>query len=548
MSGMHLVGGLLLSLLLAAPEPATAGGGGDDEQMLRAAGVSPDGPGLLAFFRRLTPSEESRKRTEALIRQLGDDSFARREQASQALIKMGVVARPLLEQARKNNDLEVRRRVSDCLARIESNSQLPVILAAARGLARTRPEDAVTVLLAYLPTADNVEVVHAVHTALTANAMRDGSIDPALKAALSAPASAQRLAAGVALCRVQPPVEREAVLNLVRTDADATVRVTVGVALAESGSKEAVPVLIDLIGTLPDVQAGPAEELLYRLAGENSPRLPAERKPGWRGPWSVSWRAWWQKAGADIDLTGLGRSEPYLGYTLVVLLDAGRVEEIDSEGKVRWQIDNLQSPLDAQVLPGDRVLIAEHRNRMVTERNFKGEVIWQYQAPFGPIAAQRLPSGATFIVGHEMLMEVDRAGKELLTIKPSGERIVTARKRPDGRIECVYGSGRCARLDAGGKEILSVAVPKSVQTTSCLFELPGGILLADYGGGRAVEFDTSGKEIWKASVASPISVFRLPNGNTLVSSQQNCILEFDRSGTEVKRIDMAGHPTRVRRR
>ena len=50
-----------------------------------------------------------------------------------------------------------------------------------------------------------------------------------------------------------------------------------------------------------------------------------------------------------------------LGYTVIVQRDKtntanGKVMELDAAGKLRWEVKNLQTPVDAQVLPGVRLL------------------------------------------------------------------------------------------------------------------------------------------------------------------------------------------------
>ena len=51
--------------------------------------------------------------------------------------------------------------------------------------------------------------------------------------------------------------------------------------------------------------------------------------------------------------------------------------EARAEGKTRWEITGVMNPMDAQVLPGNRVLIAEFGANRVTERNLKGEILWE---------------------------------------------------------------------------------------------------------------------------------------------------------------------------
>ena len=56
------------------------------------------------------PATVSAARITALIEQLGDDSFDRREAASKALIDIGVPAVPFLRKATTSKDLEIRCR------------------------------------------------------------------------------------------------------------------------------------------------------------------------------------------------------------------------------------------------------------------------------------------------------------------------------------------------------------------------------------------------------------------------------------------------------
>ena len=77
---------------------------------------------------------------------------------------------------------------------------------------------------------------------------------------------------------------------------------------------------------------------------------------------------------------------------MVVLLDEGRVVDLDKDNQPRWSVDNLDFPLDAQVLSGDRVLVAEYQGQQVTERNIKGEILWKktiQRSPGRPAAQQR---------------------------------------------------------------------------------------------------------------------------------------------------------------
>jgi hypothetical protein len=520
-----------------------------DEKTLQAVGIPTDGPGLLSFFHKQTVNDAARRQVRLLIEQLGADSFQVREKASADLIALGPVALQQLRQAgHQAQDIEVRRRARACMERIEAQCPTSVAGAALRVLAARKPPGAAAALLAYLPGPYEDSLGEEIHSGLVAVAHRGRALDPALIGALASDRAECRVAAAVALCRVGAVEQRPAIRKLLQ-DPSTEVRSPVAQELAIVGDKEAVPVLIELLAQLPLEQGGAIEELLYRLAGPTSPAVALRAEAGAAIKCRDAWRGWWRQHGERIDLAVLKDAERPLGYTLLVLLNDNRVVEWDRDGKPRWQIDRLAAPLDAEVLPGQRVLIAEHDTKRVTERNFKGEVLWEKKlAFFSPIHAQRLPGGNTFIATRNELLEVDRAGKKEVIRYRSGGSIITARRYPDGRIGCIE-NGSYFELNADGTERRRFAVGAGVHTTNSLTLLPNGhLLIVSYGGGTIQEYDRAGKVVWNSRMTSPLCALRLPNGNTLVSSQQMVLAEFDRAGKEVGRREAKGHPCQIRRR
>jgi hypothetical protein len=537
---------LPLPLIGAGSEPDPVA---QDEAELRSARVGTDGPALLEFLRQRAGTDAGRARARELVKQLADDSFERREKASEELVKLGRVALPALREAAKDRDPEVSRRAAECLRGIESDAGRLLASAALRLLAVRKPAGAAAVLLDYLPVAEDEGVADDIRAALAALAVKDGKADPALVKALADESALKRATAAEALARAGAKDQRDALVKLLK-DQDAGVRQRVALGLLGMKEREAVPVLIDLLGRLPAERGWETEDVLGRLAGEEAPSRPRESTDKALGEWRQAWHGWWKKHADTADLAAAARAPRFLGYTLVVLLDKGQVFETDRDGKTRWEIGGLSGPLDARVLPGDRVLIVESGTQQVTERNLKGEVLWSHKA-VTPVAAQRLPNGNTFIATAGRLVEVRRDNSEVSSITLPGASITTAQKLPDGRIFCVTGQHRCLLLDAAGKELRGFDVPAGVQTTSSLsFEgLPAGhVLLVDYGGGAVRQYDAAGKVVWEAAVSRPISAWRLPGGNTVVSSQDNVLVELDRAGKEVKQDKIDGHPTRVRKR
>ncbi len=537
---------VLCGLLLVCPISAAEPGG--DEQVLKSVGFASGGPSLLEFFRKQTASEATRKRAQALIRQLGDDDFSVREKAAADLVALGPVSLPLLREALRSSDLEVGQRARECLEQIQTKFTPAVLASAVRLLANHKPAGTAEVLLAFLPGIDDDFVKEEVLATLTAVASKDGKLDPTLAASLTADSPARRAAAAITLCRVGDVAHRPAVRKLLQ-DADAQVRLGVATALALTGERAAVPVLIELLGELPAEQCWQAEDLLYRLAGATAPAVPNSNDPALQRKYRDAWRAWWREHEARVDMTQLQGMQRPLGYLLIVELDRHRVVELDRQGKERWHVAGLESPLDAEVLPGQRILVAEHNSRRVTERNLKGDVLWEKKLPHAPCHAQRLPNGFTFIVTSRQILEVDRTGKQERVLYSPQTNIITARRLPSGRIGCVLSGGTYVELDPSGKERKRFAVGEGVFTTNSLTVLPNNhLLVVSYGGHTIQEYDSAGTSVWKASMDRPLCAVRLPGGNTLVSSQGMVLVEFDRTGKEVSRRKADGHPCQIRYR
>jgi hypothetical protein len=526
--------------------------GGDDaigdEQILRAAGIATDDRSLLDFFRKQTADAVTLRKARRLLEQLGSDSFAIREQASAGLTALGPVVLPLLQQTiRQTADLEVRNRAREVWRQLHGQWPPELAASAARLLELRKPAGTAETLLAFLPGPYDSIVGEEIQDALNAVASSSAAVRPCFVRALASRVPAQRMVAAIALCRLDT-AEYGAELRKLLQDPEASVRLQVARELASAGDRQAVPVLIELLAQLPPEQAEQAEELLYHLAGVTAPPLPLGQDSIAQQKCRDAWRLWWRDHGAHVEMAALKDRERQLGYTLLVLLHDNRVAEWDREGKQRWQINGLAAPLDAEVLPGHRVLIAEHDAKRVTERNFQGEILWEKKLSEPPIHAQRLPDGRTFIATRTQLLEVDRSGRELLRYHSDNSAIITARRFRDGRIGCIE-KGSYFERSAGGVELSRFAAPPGVFTTNALTLLPNGhLLIASYGGGTVQEYDRSGKAVWEVKLGRPLCALRLTGGHTLVSSQDMVLVEFDRSGKEIARHNAPGHPCQIRRR
>jgi HEAT repeats/PQQ-like domain len=514
------------------------------------AAPADDDPALLDFFRQRTvranPDDLRR-----LIDQLGDNSFDVRERASERLAQIGAPALPALTQAATAPDAEVRRRADDCRRTITTADDGPEVRAAARLIAERRPPGAAAVLLDYLPARADESTAEALRTALVAVAVRDGRPESALIRALTDEVPARRAAAGAGLCRAGIKAQLPAVRKLLQ-DPDPGVRLRVGLALADLGEKDALPVLIALLDVLPRNLLAPVEDLLYAMGGAKSPNLAMGEGAAVHRKFREAWADWWTKEGAAAD-PRRARETPYLDHTIVLLLDRGKMIELDSDDRPTWEMTDLGFPLDLQVLPGERVLVADNQGSRVVERHRDGTILWEKDVS-GPLMAQRLPDGNTFIATRSELLEVDRAGTIVFSyVRPDGEEFMRAVRLADGDIACVVARGtrvrHFVRLDPSGREKSRFAV--NVQTYGGRIDvLPDGrVLIPAWGDNTVIEYDATGRALHTFSVEQPIAALRLSNGNTLITSMtEQRAIELDPAGKEIWQYRLNTRVTRALRR
>ncbi len=544
-----------LALLTVLPPRASAAddSAARDEQTLHDAGLPTDGPGLLDFLHKRVLPDADQARARALIRRLGDDDYDVREKASHDLQMMGSAARPTLREALQDPDPEVRCRALRCLAAIDQTNQAATLGAAIRTVGRLRPPGAAETLLAVLPSLEDAELVDEACRAMAASAVRMGQVDPALVRALGDQSPLRRAAAGEALTRAGAADQRPAVEKLLQ-DADAGVRQRVGLALLEAGDRAAVPALIALLGDSPPEQGDVVEEYLRLLAGEKAPSVSPGDDEASRRRCRDAWQDWWKDHGASVDLTKVDFTNRRLGYTLVTEMDLRAVTstliEYDRGGKERWRLGGLPYAVDAQMVGGDHVLVAEYTARSVSEMTTKGDVVWQYHANNLVLGARRLPNGDTFVVIRNQLTLLDKDGKEKSSISRPQD-VCTAAKFRDGSIALLTNSGYLIHLDESGKELKSLPLGLPVLPVGQNIEaLPDGhVLIPVYTSNKVVEVDEDGKTVWEVSARQPSSVSRLPNGHVLVASRLGrTVVELDHDGQEVRSWPVEGRPFRATQR
>jgi hypothetical protein len=543
----HRLGVCLLVLMLLVARDARLRAASEDtaadEQLLREAGVGSDAASLLAFFRLRTPSEVDSRQIDAWIRQLGSDQFALREEASRQLVRRGALARPMLQAARHDADREIARRVALALEEIDNGPGPALPTAAVHVLAQRRPAGATSVLLAYLPFADDEGVVEEILDTLLTLTPEGGPFEDELPRALTDARPQVRGAAAYVLGCRGDTARRTAVRRLLR-DADASVRWRAGRGLLTARERSAMTTVLSLLEDAPLEVAGQAEDMLYLLAGDQAPSVSVHDAAA-RRQCREAWQAWWTAHGDKVDLARVADRRQLLGLTLGIEFNTGRVWECGRDGTLRWELTNLAGPMDAQVLPGNRVLVVESHGRRLSVRTFKGDILWEKKLNDAPSACQRLPSGNIFVASYGSVREFDRDGKSLYDFRlPSGSNAV--RKHRNGHI--IYALDKeIVEIDTAGNRVRSVPLPPHNMYVG-IQDLPGDhFLVANSSSGRVLEVDAHGKIVWEGKVAGACGVWRVPSGNTLVATNGR-VVELDRRGQKVWEVSTKGYVRRVHRR
>jgi outer membrane protein assembly factor BamB len=243
-----------------------------------------------------------------------------------------------------------------------------------------------------------------------------------------------------------------------------------------------------------------------------------------------SWERWWAQEGPRLDLSHLSMLPGYIGLTLVPEMHANKVWECGKDGKPLWEITGLSCPIDAQALPGNRLLVAELNGNAVTERDRSGKILWRHHIGT-PIACERLSNGQTFIATNSRLLVVSRDGKETTTYNAeNGFFIHSVQRLSNGHIACVSMEGTVREIDAAGKVLCSVPLPISGGWSGVEGVSGNRYLVVNNNQGKVMEVDRTGKALWEFHAPGACYASRLPNGNTLVVSNRSGLLEVDRAG------------------
>lgn len=223
------------------------------------------------------------------------------------------------------------------------------------------------------------------------------------------------------------------------------------------------------------------------------------------------------------------------GFTLIADYSDNRILEVDDQGRVVFELQDVFGAWDAECLDNGNLLITEYAISRVQEVDRKGNQIWAFEDLKNPYDADRLPNGNTLIADTfaSRVVEVDKDGKVVWTYATE-IRPLDVDRLPNGNTLIA---------DATKERVLEVT-PKG-EIAWELKGLPsahdvdrlqnGNTLVTLRSKGVVQEFDREGKLVFEITgLNSPSDADRLPNGNTLVAENTRA-REFDRRGNEVWR-------------
>ena len=223
------------------------------------------------------------------------------------------------------------------------------------------------------------------------------------------------------------------------------------------------------------------------------------------------------------------------GFTLIADYSDNRVLEVDDQGRVVFEMQDVFGAWDAECLDNGNLLITEYAISRVQEVDRKGNQIWAYEDLKNPYDADRLPNGNTLIADTyaSRVVEVDKDGKVVWTYAKE-IRPLDVDRLPNGNTLIADATKeRVLEVTPAGEIAWELKGLPSAHDVERLQN--GNTLVTLRSKGVVQEFDRDGKVVFEITgLNSPSDADRLPNGNTLVAENTR-VREFDRRGNEVWR-------------
>ena len=515
-----------------------------DRALLDSMRIGTSAPELLARLKNQVGDPRAMAKARDILPRLGSEDFDTREQASRELALLGASILEVLRENSSHSDPEIARRVRDAREAIEETRSSAVLGAVIRQLIRAKAPGTAAALLNLAEGAGDPETLDQISRGLVRLASADSE---ALERATRSDNPRVRWMAG---CTLATTLAGKNLARSLLLDKDHGVRWRVALALGRAGEEAvALPVAVAELRQANRVAGFELEDWLHQVAGESGP--PPLPWPGNEAGRAVRQKVWqeWLAARPKI------QSPP--NRTLTVLLDEGIIRLLDKQSQPIWELKDIAFPLDAEYLPGGRVLVAEHGANRVTIRSTRNEVIWERQVET-PLAAQRTPHGTILISTADGVLEVDGEGSERRRFVPGGPNdngvttIMKSQMLPSGELGLVTQRrelGEDAFFMRFDREWQPVgALPVRVGTSGGRIEwfADGRVLVPELDRNRVAEYDAAGKELWVADAEVPVFATRTPGGSTLITSRSDAgAKEVDRAGKTIWNYKAESRVTRA---
>jgi hypothetical protein len=498
-------------------------------------GLAPTTESLTSYLASLVPTAERKTELTRMVAQLGDDDFARREQAALLLQRQVVGLVEVLEEAIRGDDFEVRWRAKRILDQTdrESRTLLGSVLAVIPerklpGLCRP--------LMAALPLCKDEGQRLALRRALAATALPEDAMF--LRQQLASQDPHTRVAAISTLGHLVGPAAEDDAQRLL-TDSSRPVQVAAARVLADRGRREALAPLVQLLGADETDVRVEASRTLRAFTGQHFGYTVYD-SPEKRTAALAAWQKWLAEESATAALSFPLRDAPVdLGRLLVCDHNQNLLLEFDTAGRKTWQRQVPAQPWACVGLANGHRLVGSFNDKSVIEYDANGDEIWQVNGlPGGPTSIQRLENGNTLVACTEgqQVVEIDPAKATVWKATLEG-RPVDARRLEDGRTLVTLQHGqKVVELDSAGKQLWEIAGVGMAFSAERLEN--GNTLVAAIGHTQVREYDRTGNVVWsQGKFVNPYSAQRLPSGNTVVVDTTG-VTEIDPKGTVVSRLEM----------
>ncbi|QDU95716.1 outer membrane protein assembly factor BamB family protein [Lignipirellula cremea] len=516
-----LAAGFGLAALLAASTPVVGAEPADGVEIYRTTlikhGFLPTTAGALDYLRRIELDEKQQERITALVHQMGDRNYRRREAATHELTLLPAPNRELTRAIESENP-EIRWRAKLVVQKNQHDSS--AMLTAALKLVAHDPSGAgLEDLLPALPWCQAAHMRLAAQAAMLAVAAPQDY--PRLKELLTSGEPAERVAAFYVLSQKLPAEEHD-LLRAVLKQSDDQVVLAAAKMLADIGDRASLPALIRLLESPDDGVRVDAIGALRAFTGQYFAYQP-HKPPAEQVSHLTQWRDWLAEHGADAELRfPLGQFRDGRGdlggNTLVATGSAGKVLELDPSGKIVWSFDI--SSWSAEKLPNGNVLIASYASNRVVVVDREGKVVWEMPS-INAMTARPLRGGNFLLADFNgnRVIEVNEA-KATVWEHKTPDNCFDAFRLPSGNT--IFGCPNLVQeVSADGELVREWKIPGRLNGFQ---PLPNGnLLIANYGEGKITELSPSGKVLWEFAETGPCDVFRLADGGMLVTTSSHVI-------------------------